>query len=130
MGRWSPGRYGVFDFAKNVQEVRAVADGAARQVTRVNDQTWSVSPLGVTRLTVSYKVLGNDLFGTFSQLAQRHANVNSGLNGMIFRRPKGQRRDPVKPESNAPVGWKIPNGRTDRLGQTEKVPERSLPNTL
>src|ERR1044072_3129612 len=34
MARWSPGRYGVFDFAKNVQEVRGVADGAARQVTR------------------------------------------------------------------------------------------------
>src|ERR1700752_5413292 len=24
MSKWSPGRYGVFDFAKNVQEVRAV----------------------------------------------------------------------------------------------------------
>ncbi len=23
MAKWSPGRYGVFDFAKNVQEVRA-----------------------------------------------------------------------------------------------------------
>src|SRR5215813_6519740 len=40
MARWSPGRYGVFDFAKNVQEVRAVGgDGSKRQVTRVNDQT-------------------------------------------------------------------------------------------
>ena len=25
MAKWSPGRYGVFDFAKNVQEFRAVA---------------------------------------------------------------------------------------------------------
>ena len=116
MGRWSPGRYGVFDFAKNVQEVRAVADGAARQVTRVNDQTWSVSPLGVSRLTVSYKVFGNDLSGTFSQLDQRHANYNGGS---IFMYVKGHKRDPVKLEINAPAGWKIVNGRTDRLGQTE-----------
>src|ERR1043166_168016 len=76
MAGWSPGRYGVFDFAKNVQEVRAVVEGARRPVTRVNDQTWSVSPLGVTKLTVSYKVFGNDLSGTFSQLDQRHANYN------------------------------------------------------
>src|SRR5215510_12452239 len=39
MARWSPGRYGVFDFAKNVQEVRAAAEGTARPVSRINDQT-------------------------------------------------------------------------------------------
>src|ERR1044071_2495760 len=76
MAKWSPGRYGVFDFAKNVQEVRAVAAGAARPVSRINDQTWSVSPLGATNLNVSYKVFGNDLDGTFSQLNARHANYN------------------------------------------------------
>src|SRR5215204_7444238 len=35
MAKWSPGRYGVFDFAKNVQEFRAVAENSeTRQVTR------------------------------------------------------------------------------------------------
>ena len=29
MAKWSPGRYGVFDFAKNVQEFRAVAANGA-----------------------------------------------------------------------------------------------------
>src|SRR5215470_9882647 len=74
MAKWSPGRYGVFDFAKNVQEVRAAAEGTARPVSRINDQTWAVSPLGATKLNVSYKVFGNDLDGTFSQLDSRHAN--------------------------------------------------------
>src|ERR1044071_10436961 len=40
MPRWSPGRYAVFDFAKNVQEVHAVADGAARPVTGLDDGRW------------------------------------------------------------------------------------------
>src|ERR1051325_1920788 len=44
MARWSPGRYGVFDFAKNVQEVRA----STGPVTRVDDQTWSVEPMRST----------------------------------------------------------------------------------
>ena len=69
MAKWSPGRYGVFDFAKNVQEFRAVGGAwSTRPVTRVDDQTWSVAPLGAATLTISYKVFGNDLSGTFSQL--------------------------------------------------------------
>lgn len=116
MARWSPGRYGVFDFAKNVQEVRASAEGATRPVTRVNDQTWSVTPLGATHLTFSYKVFGNDLSGTFSQLDTRHANYNGGS---IFMYVVDHKPDPVKLEINAPAGWKIVNGRTDRQGQTE-----------
>jgi len=116
MAKWSPGRYGVFDFAKNVQEVRAAAgDGSKLQVTRVNDQTWSVEPLGSRRLTVSYKVFGNDLDGTFSQLDPRHANYNGGS---IFMYVVGHKPDPVKLEINAPPGWKIVNGRTERPGQT------------
>ncbi len=117
MARWSPGRYGVFDFAKNVQEARAVAgDGSTRSVTRVNDQTWSVAPLGSRTLTFSYKVFGNDLDGTFSQLDTRHANYNGGS---IFMYVVGHKPDPVKLEIKPPAGWKIINGRTDRPGQSE-----------
>ena len=115
MAKWSPGRYGVFDFAKNVQEVRAAAEGAARPVSRINDQTWSVSPLGATKLTVTYKVFGNDLDGTFSQLDSRHANYNGGS---IFMYVVGHKPDPVKLTIEAPAGWKIVNGRLDHPGQT------------
>jgi predicted metalloprotease with PDZ domain len=115
MARWSPGRYGVFDFAKNVQEVRAVgSDGSKRQVTRVNDQTWSIAPAGSHAFTFSYKVFANDLDGTFSQLDPRHANYNGGS---IFMYVVGHKPDPVKLEINAPPGWKIVNGRTEHPGQ-------------
>lgn len=116
MARWSPGRYGVFDFAKNVQEVHASAEGAARPVTRINDQTWSVAPLGATHLTFAYKVFANDLSGTFSQLDNRHANYNGGS---IFMYVVDHKPDPVKLEINAPAGWKIVNGRIEHSGQTE-----------
>ena len=117
MAKWSPGRYGVFDFAKNVQQVRAVAgDGSTRQVQRIDDQTWSVAPLGATTLTLSYKVFGNDLSGTFSQLDNRHANYNGAS---IFMYLVGHKPDPVKLTINPPAGWKIVNGRIDRAGQTE-----------
>src|SRR6185503_4361857 len=125
MAKWSPGRYGVFDFAKNVQEVRATTgfcppqtrcgDVSVRPVTRVDDQTWSVEPMRSTALTVSYKVFANDLDGTFSQLDTRHANYNGGS---IYMYVVGHKPDPVKLEIVAPTGWKIVNGRTEHPGQT------------
>lgn len=125
MAKWSPGRYAVFDFAKNVQEFRAASgicpprsfcDQGMRPVTRINDQTWSVAPLGSSSLTISYKVFANDLSGTFSQLDSRHANYNGGS---IFMYVVDHKPDPVKLSINAPAGWKIVNGRTEVPGQTE-----------
>ncbi len=111
MPKWSPGRYAVFDFAKNVQEFRANGP-----VTRIDDQTWSIAPQGKTTVNVSYKVFSNDLSGTFSQLDNRHANYNGGS---IFMYVVGHKPDPVKLTIHAPSGWRIVNGRTDRPGQTE-----------
>ncbi|HKN82500.1 MAG TPA: PDZ domain-containing protein [Pyrinomonadaceae bacterium] len=111
MPKWSPGRYAVFDFAKNVQEFRANGP-----VTRVDDQTWSIAPQGATTINVSYKVFGKDLSGTFSQLDNRHANYNGGS---IFMYVVGHKPDPVKLTIQPPTGWKIVNGRMERTGQTE-----------
>src|SRR5215213_2183860 len=111
MAKWSPGRYAVFDFAKNVQEFRANGP-----VTRIDDQTWSVAPQGATTLNISYKVFGNDLSGTFSQLDSRHANYNGAS---IFMYVVGHKPDPVQLTIQAPAGWKIVNGRMERPGQNE-----------
>ena len=111
MPKWSPGRYAVFDFAKNVQEFRANTT-----VTRVDGHTWSVASQGKTTITVSYKVFSNALSGTFSQLDSRHANYNGGS---IFMYVVGHKPDPVKLAIHAPPGWRIVNGRTERPGQTE-----------
>jgi predicted metalloprotease with PDZ domain len=125
MPKWSPGRYAVFDFAKNVQEVRALSGicppkaqckMAPRPVTRVDDQTWSIATLGSSSLTLSYKVFSNDLSGTFSQLDERHANYNGGS---IYMYVVDHKPDPVKLVINPPAGWKIANGRTERPGQNE-----------
>jgi len=125
MPKWSPGRYAVFDFAKNVQEVQAVSGvcpskaqckTAPRPVARVNDQTWSVETQGSSSLTFSYKVFSNDLSGTFSQLDERHGNYNGGS---IFMYVLDHKSDPVKLVIDPPSGWKVVNGRTERTGQTE-----------
>ena len=126
MAKWSPGRYAVFDFAKNVQEFHARGGICPRvemkctlpdfPVTRVDDSTWRVSMMNTHSATITYKVFGNDLSGTFSQLDARHANYNGGS---IFMYVVNHKQDPVKLEIDAPKGWRIVNGRTDRPGQRE-----------
>jgi predicted metalloprotease with PDZ domain len=128
MAKWSPGRYGVFDFAKNVQEVKARAACPAGldcsvpdlEVTRLDDQTWraqvgNFKPPGMS-VMFSYKVFANDLSGTFSKLDARHANFN-GHN--IFMYVVNHKQIPVGLSINPPKSWRITNGRMDRSDQTE-----------
>ncbi|HSP64538.1 MAG TPA: PDZ domain-containing protein [Pyrinomonadaceae bacterium] len=128
MPKWSPGRYAVFDFAKNVQEVKARGACPAGldcqlpnlTVTRVDDQTWraevgSFTPPGIS-VMFSYKVFANDLSGTFSELDSRHANFNGGC---IFMYVVNHKQDPVNLSINPPKDWRIVNGRTEKPDQSE-----------
>ncbi|MFN2512768.1 MAG: M61 family metallopeptidase [Pyrinomonadaceae bacterium] len=124
MAKWAPGRYAVFDFAKNVQEVRAATGicppmtgcDQGRPVMRVDDQTWRVPTMNSRTLMITYKVFGNDLSGTFSQLDTRHANFNGGS---IFMYIVNHKSDPVKLVINPPTGWRIVNGRMEQADQRE-----------
>lgn len=124
MPRWSPGRYAVFDFAKNVQEARAsgrCAEGErcgtkGYRVERLDTQTWRVTTAGLDEISFSYRVFADDLSGTFSQLDRRHANFNGGS---VFVYVVGHKQDPVTLEVGAPAGWKVINGRSTRPDQTE-----------
>lgn len=123
MPKWSPGRYAVFDFAKNVQEFQALGGICPRSAQckmsvipseKVDDQTWRVSTTNTRNLTVRYKVFGNDLSGTFSQLDTRHANYNGHS---VFMYVVGHKADPVRLEIDPPAGWRIINGRTAQMDQ-------------
>ena len=130
MPKWSPGRYAVFDFAKNVQEVHSNSlcaptldcEQIILPVTRLDDQTWRVQVGGfdrirnINRLRFSYKVFANDLSGTFSQLDSRHANFNGGC---IFMYVVNHKQNPVGLSINPPKGWRVVNGRTEKKAQTE-----------
>lgn len=131
MPRWSPGRYAVFDFAKNVQEMKATTDcmhaiGAPEclrvsvAMTRMDTQTWRILhgsiPSNVNGITLTYKVFGDDLSGTFSQLDTRHASFNGGS---VFVYVVGHKQDATTLKVEAPAGWKVINGRSTQPDQTE-----------
>ena len=124
MPRWSPGRYAVFDFAKNVQEARVSPfcppDTKCKRASfppeRLDTQTWRADAQGADGLTFYYKVYADDLSGTFSQLDARHANFNGHS---VFAYVAGHKHDPVSLKIDAPKGWKVINGQSKNTEQAE-----------
>ena len=109
MPAWSPGRYAIYDFAKNVQEFEAL-DRAGQRLpwTQTDKQTWRVEARdsgGAVR--VRYKVFGNDLNGTFSQIDPTHANLNGAS---VYMYVAGHKPDPVTLTVEAPADWKVISG--------------------
>lgn len=130
MAKWSPGRYAVFDFAKNVQEVYATSlcspnrtcEQIILPITRIDNQTWRVQTGGfklignINRFVFNYRVFANDLSGTFSKLDSRHANYNGAS---IFMYVVDHKQDPVRLEINPPKDWRIVNGRLTKKDQRD-----------
>ncbi|HEX8500929.1 MAG TPA: hypothetical protein VF659_10095 [Pyrinomonadaceae bacterium] len=124
MPRWSPGRYAVFDFAKNVYGAEATGPCPPRSrcgstsypVERLDTQTWRVDTPELSKISFSYSVFADDLSGTFSQLDARHANFNGAS---VFAYVVGHKQDPVSLKVGAPAGWKVINGQSKGTDQTE-----------
>ena len=76
MSRSSPGRYSIHDFAKNVYDVHAFgADGRERETVRPDAYGWNVSGHGGA-VTVTYKVYGDRVDGTYLAVDTTHAHIN------------------------------------------------------
>jgi len=114
---WAPGRYAIYDFAKNVQEF-AAADVSGRPLAwrKTDKQTWRVETRGATAPTVSalrvrYRVFANDLSGSFSQFDPTHASLNGAS---LFMYVAGHQLDPLRLSIDGPASveaaWKIISG--------------------
>ncbi len=107
---WSPGRYAIYDFAKNVQEFSAFgAGGRPLPWSQPDKQTWHVDARdsGGT-VSVRYRVFSNDLNGSFSEYDTTHANLNGAS---IFMYVAGHKQDAVGLEIEPPSNdWKIVSG--------------------
>ena len=76
MSRSSPGRYSLHDFAKNVYDVTAKGpDGRSLTLTRPDPYGWTVREHGA-QVTVSYKVFGDRIDGTYLSVDTTHAHMN------------------------------------------------------
>jgi len=116
MPLWQPGRYSVADFAENVQEFSAKSGDQPLTFRKTDNQTWQVQTRGNRSFSVSYKMFGNDLSGTFAQLDVTHASFTGGE---LFMYIAGHKQDAVELEIRPYSGWRVINGRTDVPNQTK-----------
>lgn len=101
---WSPGRYFIYDFARNVQELRAHGGGGRElPVEKKAKGTWRVWCGQEREIGVAYRMFANTLSGTFSQLDDRHAAINGSS---VFGYVAGRQGEPIELEIHAPEGWK------------------------
>jgi predicted metalloprotease with PDZ domain len=129
---WGPGRYAIYDFAKNVQEFSAEdATNHPLPWMKLDKQTWRVDAgqAGGT-VRVHYQVFANDLTGSFSQVDYVHANLNGPS---VFMYVDGHKPDPITLRIEAPAEWKIISGfststteRTFRAGNYDLLVDTPL----
>jgi predicted metalloprotease with PDZ domain len=77
MSRSSPGRYAIHEFAKNVYQVEVTnGKGEVLKPTRSNSYSWLVKGHDGT-INVNYILFANHGDGTYAQVDETHAHLNS-----------------------------------------------------
>ncbi len=108
---WYPGRYAIYNFAANVQEVRAACNGRSMAAPKRDKQTWSVrcpAPRrGSATIDFDLTVWWNDLNGSHSQIDAHHVNLNPGN---VFPYVVDHKPDSVVVTYRGPDGWTAVNG--------------------
>jgi len=109
MPAWGPGRYAIYDFAKNVQEFSARgAAGQSLSWTKLDKQTWRVDTRAANgSVDVTYRVFAHDLSGSFSDVDSTHACLNGPS---IFMYVDGHKPDALSLKVEAPAAWKVYSG--------------------
>ena len=103
MPQWSPGYYGIGNYARNVSSFHAEdASGHALAWEKVARNTWRVVAAGAPTVVLDYDVFGNIAFAANSYLGGDRAYISpSGL----FVHLAGQLQHPLTLEIQLPANW-------------------------
>jgi predicted metalloprotease with PDZ domain len=73
---WTPGSYLVREFAKNVEGLKANAEGNMLSAKKVSKNTWRIEIQGKKNIEITYKVYANELSVRTSHLDASHGYIN------------------------------------------------------
>ncbi|MDZ7267425.1 MAG: PDZ domain-containing protein [candidate division KSB1 bacterium] len=108
MPAWSPGRYVIYDFAKNVSQVRAADEhGNPLAVERLDKQTWRLHKGKARRCELRYRVFANTLSGTFSQANEEHVHLSGAS---VFMYAVNYKHLPIMLVMPPPADWQVATG--------------------
>jgi predicted metalloprotease with PDZ domain len=104
MPAWSPGYYGIGDYARNVSNFRA-ADGAGRALPfeKTARNTWRVAAGNASVIVLEYDVYGETSFAANTYIGEDRAYLSpSG----VFLHLAGELQHPVNVTIQMPSNWK------------------------
>jgi len=117
MPQWSPGYYGIGDYARNVSNFRA-QDGAGHALPweKVGKNTWRVVSANAPAIVLEYDVYGVTPFAANTYLGEDRGYISpSGM----FVHPAGQLQHPLTVQIRLPANWKrISTGLEPSPGQS------------
>jgi predicted metalloprotease with PDZ domain len=98
---WEPGAYSIRDFAKNVQDFRAVSSrNQPLTLQKADKLTWQISKAAADDVVIHYQVFSNRLSDDLADI--------SGPS--LFMYVNGEKHVPVSVKYNIPGGWKVYTG--------------------
>ena len=112
---WSPERYRIMDFARNVSQFSASNGESPLSFQKTDKSTWRVNNNGAKRIEVNYKVYADNLSGEYSQLNDQHAFLDGAG---IYMYIVDAKSNPVSLSIEPPEGWMILSS-AGELGETE-----------
>ena len=115
--QWSPGYYGIGDYARYVSNFRAEdAAGQALAWEKVTKNTWRVIADDAPVIVLNYDVFGNVVFAANNYLGEDRAYISPAS---TFVYPAGQLRHALTVAIQLPDAWKrISTGLEPVAGQT------------
>jgi predicted metalloprotease with PDZ domain len=105
---WIPGSYMIREFARNIVQISAEADGKPVKLAKLDKHTWQAAPVRGA-LTLRYEVYAWDLSVRAAHLDQTHGFFNGTS---VFLRVLGQedgphRVDILRPHDAAAKSWRV-----------------------
>ena len=117
MSRSSPGRYALHEFAKNVYNVKVTdSNGNVLKTTRPDPYSWQVEGHDGT-IVVNYTLFANHGDGTYAQVDETHAHLNSPATFMYVPQLSNQGIQ-VTFDVREDLGWKVATQLKHEKGNT------------
>ncbi len=112
---WCPGSYLIRDYARFVRDLTVTGnDGKARNVTKVDKQTWRIETAAAAELSVRYALYGHDLTVRTNHIDADHAFLHGPA---TFMYPTSLRASNVEVTVDCPSAWGIITA-AERAGET------------
>ena len=105
---WIPGSYMIREFARNIVQIRAEANGESVALAKLDKHSWRAAPVGAP-LTVVYEVYAWDLSVRAAHLDQTHGffNGTSVCLRVVGQEDMPHQVDIVRPSDPAAATWRV-----------------------